>query len=244
MQVRTGREAGGADVTDCLTLAYAGTGLDAARVAVEVGVERAVTPADYVAAAEDFPTVQRARAERRWTGSWHTLFLSIDREGGRPVDAGFETDLRRHLASRRLAGHDLEIVRPFYAPLDIVLIVCVRPDHYPGDVERDLLDAFTAGYTRAGLRGFFHPDNFSFGQPVRLSTVIARAMEVAGVLWVGVRRQDDGAPPGRFARLDQPGIDYADAGKIPIGPREVARLDNDPSAPGNGRLRFQMRGGR
>ena len=205
--------------------------------------KRAVTPADYVTAAETFPTVQRATAERRWTGSWHTVFLSIDRAGGRPVDEGFETDLRRHLGAQRLAGHDLEIVPPRYAPLDIVLIVCVRPDYYPGDVERDLLDVFSAGYTRSGVQGFFHPDKFSFGQPVRLSAIIAQAMQVQGVLWVGVRL-DDGTRPGRFERMDQPGVDYSDAGEIPIGPKEVARLDNDPSAPEHGRLRFEMRGGR
>lgn len=205
--------------------------------------KRAVTLADYAAAAETFPTVQRATAEQRWTGSWHTIFLSIDREGGRPVDEGFETDLRRHLAAQRLAGHDLEIIRPFFAPLDIVLIVCVCPDHYPGNVERDLLDSFTAGYTRQGLRGFFHPDNFSFGQPVRLSAMIARAMEVTGVLWVGVRLDDDGRA-GKFERMDQPNIDHSEEGEIPVGPKEVARLDNDPNAPENGRLRFQLRGGR
>ena len=83
----------------------------------------------------------------------------------------FETDLRRHLAAQRLAGHDLEIVRPVYVSLDLELIVCVRADHYPGDVERDLLDSFSAGYSRSGRKGFFHPDNLSFGEPVRLSAV-------------------------------------------------------------------------
>jgi hypothetical protein len=203
---------------------------------------RAVTPQDYADAAEAFGDVQRAMAERRWTGSWHTLFLTVDRLEGRPVDAGFEAALREHLAGYRLAGHDLEVLPPLYAPLDLALLVCVAPDHYAADTERALHDAFSSAYRRDGRKGFFHPDNFSFGEPVRLSRVVATAMEVPGVDWVGMRL-DDGSQPGRFTRLDRPGTDYTDAGEIPIGIKEVARLDNDPNAPDNGRIRFDMRGG-
>ena len=44
--------------------------------------ERAVTAADYAAAAERRPEVQRAAATFRWTGSWHTVFVTADRVGG------------------------------------------------------------------------------------------------------------------------------------------------------------------
>ena len=76
-----------------------------------------------------------------------------------------------------------------------------------------------------------------------LSPIIAAAMAVDGVRWVGM--QIDGiAETGRFRRLDDQSIDYADTGLLPIGRREVARLDNDPNAPERGRLRFVMEGGR
>ncbi|HMP45589.1 MAG TPA: baseplate J/gp47 family protein [Sphingopyxis sp.] len=204
---------------------------------------RAVTPADYVAAAESHGDVQRAYGERRWTGSWNTIFLAIDRRGGGPVDEAFAAGLRAHLASYRLAGHDLQIVAPRFVPLDIRLFVCVCGDHYAGDVERDLLDAFTAGRTRDGRPGFFHPDNFSFGDNILLSPIIARAMQVAGVKWIGTR-DGAGAVKGHFGRLDQPAIDYADDAEIPIAPNEVARLDNDPTYPDFGRIAFLMAGGR
>lgn len=204
---------------------------------------RAVTPADYVAAAETHPQVQRAYGERRWTGSWNTIFLAIDRRGGGAVDEAFEGALRDHLASYRLAGHDLEIVPPRFVPLDIRLFVCVCGDHYARDVERDLLDIFSARLMPDGRPGFFHPDNFSFGDNILLSPIIARAMQVTGVQWIGTR-DGAGAVKGRFGRLDQPAIDYADDAEIPIAPNEVARLDNDPTFPDFGRIAFLMAGGR
>ncbi|MCP5111580.1 MAG: putative baseplate assembly protein, partial [bacterium] len=55
--------------------------------------QRAVTPKDYEEVSLRHPEVQRAAATFRWTGSWHTVFVTVDRFGGRPVDDGFETEL-------------------------------------------------------------------------------------------------------------------------------------------------------
>ena len=49
------------------------------------------------------PDVQRARATFRWTGSWHTVFVTADAAGGGAVDAAFETGLRGHLEPFRWA---------------------------------------------------------------------------------------------------------------------------------------------
>jgi hypothetical protein len=204
---------------------------------------RAVTPADYAAAAQEHDDVQRAQATRRWTGSWHTIFLAVDRLGGREVDEAFEESLRAYLASRRLAGHDLEIVPPRFVPCDIILYVCVCSDHYSGDVERELLKVFSSGYTDDGRPAFFHPDNFTFGDNVLLSRIIARGMAVEGVMWIGTK-DAAGRILGRFGRLDQPDVDYQDEAEIPVASDEVARLDNDPSFPDFGRLRLIMAGGR
>ena len=56
--------------------------------------ERAVTEADYAEVSERNPRVQRAAATFRWTGSWHTVFVTADRFGGGVLDAAFETTLR------------------------------------------------------------------------------------------------------------------------------------------------------
>jgi hypothetical protein len=180
--------------------------------------------------------VQRAAATLRWTGSWHTVFLSVDRKGGRPVDDLFEADLRATLEPFRMAGHDLEIDGPRFVNLDLALAVCVEPDFYQADVVLALRQAFGRGLLSNGRKAFFHPDNFTFGQPVLLSRIYDTAMRVPGVRMVEItrlRRQGTTLPPLRPA-----------GGELEIGRLEIARLDSDPNFPDRGVLSITPRGGR
>lgn len=196
--------------------------------------ERAVTEADYAAAAQRHRQVQRAAATRRWTGSWWTMFVTVDRTGGRRVDAAFEGELRGFLERFRMAAYDLEIDAPRFVPLDIQMLVCVAPDHFRSDVKQALLELFSNRDLPDGRRGFFHPDNFSFGQSVYLSQLVATAMNVPGVQWVR---------PVAFQRWGEDPHGELDAGRIDLHRLEIARLDNDPNLPENGRIDFDMQGG-
>src|SRR5262249_17576174 len=121
--------------------------------------ERAVTVADYEAVALRYPDVQRAVATLRWTGSWYTVFLTVDRGAGRPVDTGFREGLREFFEGYRLAGYDLEVEPPRFVPLDILFTICVAKGYYRADVKEALLDVFSNRVLPNGGRGFFHPDN-------------------------------------------------------------------------------------
>ena len=189
-------------------------------------LERAVTPADYAAKAELHPEVQRAQATIRWTGSWRTVYLTVDRRGGRAVDATFEAALRAHLERFRMAGHDLEIDGPRFVALELELDVCVEPGYFRSDVAAALLERF---------RGYFDPDNFTFGQPVLMSPIVAAAAAIPGVRDVNVTTFQRRGVPSRVA---------IDDGSLAIGRLEIARLDNDPSFPERGTLKLTMRGGR
>lgn len=203
--------------------------------------ERAVTEDDYARMAERHPEVQKAMATRRWTGSWYTVFVTVDRKGGLPVDTRFENELRRWLERFRLAGHDLEIDSPRFIPLEIVMTVCVAPGYFRSDVKQALLTTFSNRDLPNGQRGFFHPDNFTFGQPVYLSQVVATAMDVPGVQWVDVDEKND--PRHRFRRWGQSANHEIDNGLIELARLEIAQLDNDPSQPENGKIEFLMQGG-
>lgn len=196
--------------------------------------ERAVTEGDYGEVAERHGEIQRAAGRFRWTGSWYTVFVTVDRLGGRPVDVPFRGELKAFLDRYRMAGHDLEVAEPKTVPLDLALEVCVKPGYFRSDVEERLLEQLGSGVLPGGGRGFFHPDNFTFGQRVYLSRIYETAMDVAGVSWV------------RATRLQRFG--HAAAGELgqellAPAPTEVPRLDNDPNFPENGRLELVMKGG-
>lgn len=197
--------------------------------------ERAVTPTDYAEVARRHREVQDAAATVRWTGSWRTIFLTIDRLGGRPVDADFEADMRVHLERYRMAGHDVEIDGPQFVPLEIEMTVCVKPNYFRSDVKEALLRIFSKARLSDGELGFFHPDNFSFGQPVYLSTIYAAAQKVEGVRFVTVET---------FRRLGSQSAQALDDGVLTLGRLEVARLDDDPNFAERGVFRLTMEGGK
>jgi hypothetical protein len=203
--------------------------------------QRAVTEADYAEVAQRFAGVQKARATLRWTGSWYTMFVTVDRFGGLPVDADFRAQLRSFLEQFRLAGYDLEIESPLFVPLDIAFTVCVAPGYFPSTVKEALLQVFSNRTLPDGSLGFFHPDNFTFGQPVYLSQMVATAMQVPGVRWVDT---DDVPPvPNHFKRWGQDSHGETQAGQISMARLEIARLENDPNQPENGKIDFFMEGG-
>jgi hypothetical protein len=133
-----------------------------------------------------------------------------------------------------MAGMDVEFDAPHFVALDIALHVCTRPGFFAADVEARLLDAFDNHRHADGGTGWFHPDNFSFGQPVYLSALVAVAMNVPGVAWV---------TPTRFQRRGRNPAGELASGRIPMARLEIARLDNDPNAPENGRLQFDVEEG-
>jgi Baseplate J-like protein len=198
--------------------------------------QRAVTEADYAGVAERHPEVQRAAATFRWTGSWYTVFSTVDRVGGRKVDADFETRLRRaHLERYRMAGYDLEVDGPRFVPLDLTLQICVKPDYFRSQVKAALLERFSNRVLADGRRGFFHPDEWTFGQPVHLSRIYAAASEVEGIDSVKV------VVFKRLGRLQQQEIED---GVLALDRLEIAVLDNDPNFQENGRLELSLGGGK
>jgi hypothetical protein len=203
--------------------------------------ERAVTEADYAEVSQRQPEVAKAEATLRWTGSWYTMFITVDRKGGQPVDSAFRARMRDFLETFRLAGYDLEIEAPLFVPLDLAFTVCVEPGYFRSDVRKELLAIFSNRDLPDGRRGFFHPDNFTFGQPVYLSQIVAEVMRVPGVRWIDT---NDILPAvNHFKRLGQAPHGETAAGRITMARLEIARLDNDPSDPENGKIDFFVEGG-
>ncbi len=196
--------------------------------------ERAVTVEDYATLAERLKGVQRAAATSRWTGSWNTVFVSIDRRDGLEVDKEFRHKMLRHLETYRCAGYDVEVNSPIFVALKIVMEVCVDPDHLRGHVKQALLEKFSADRLPNGTLGLFHPDNYTFGQSVYSSPLISAAQKTPGVT---------SARLVTFERQRSSDKTPLEKGVLPIGRLEVARLDNDPNFRENGEFQLILRGG-
>lgn len=198
---------------------------------------RAVTSRDYAELADAQPGVQRTVARRRWTGSWYAQEVTVDAVAALAEDPSVPAGVRAALELRRMAGVDVEVARPVYVPLELVLEGCVRPGYLRADVTVQLTDALSSRVLAGGRRGFFHPDAFTFGQSLYLSDVVAAAMVVPGLDWVQLTT---------FARAGVPRRETAralDEGRITAGPREVLRCDSDPNNPESGRIDLVLRGG-
>lgn len=206
---------------------------------------RAVTEDDYRLLAEELPEVASAVATFRWTGSWLTVFVGVD-----PADPADLTQKGRGLArlsdqlaatvraaltKLRIAGYDLEIRPPRFVPLEIDLDLCVCRDHFRSEVARIVAEELSNRVLADGRRGYFHPDHFGFGDAVYLSRLYAAIEDVEGVDSVVVRR---------FRRWGERDQGELRQGVLPIGPWEIARLDNDVNFMENGVLRITALGGK
>ena len=158
------------------------------------------------------PRVQRAAATFRWTGSWHTVFVTADRLGGGAVD----DDVRGRscgpaIEPFRMAGYDLEVdaarrsCRSTSSCTSASAPACFR---VPGAGRRRSTCCPPASAPTA-RRGFFHPDRFTFAQPVYLSAIVAAAQQVDG------RRVGRGGP--------LPAATTAATGRV--GPRQRRAAD-------------------
>ncbi len=196
---------------------------------------RAVTAQDYADAAELVTGVQHATAHFRWTGSWHTVFVSIDPVGREDLADELKQAVMAQLDAYRMAGYDLEIRSPVYVPLDIAVNICAAPAYFRADVARALLDALSAHVLPDGTLGFFHPDHFSFGDPLYLSRLYQAIEQVEGV---------QSAEVTTFQRWGKAAAGELQRGEIAMSDVEIVRLDNDPSAQEHGRLVLTMLGGK
>lgn len=197
--------------------------------------ERAVTEQDYADVAERYPGIERAAATFRWTGSWYTVFITVERTGGVALDDAFKSGLRNYIEYYRMAGYDLEIESAISVPVNLSMHICVETDYFQSDVRSALLKLFSSQPQPDGTVGLFYPGNFLLGQPFYLSPLIAAAQNVDGVQSVRVTT---------FERQDHPGDDGLKQGYLSANRLEVFTLDNDPNFPERGKFRLDLDGGR
>lgn len=198
-------------------------------------LQRAIIADDYQKLAARNLKLQRASARLAWTGSWYEADVAVDPLGREPATDVLLAEVKTSLERYRRMGHDLAVNRADYVPLLLTLEVCALPHYQAGHVKAALLDVFSNRILPGGKRGFFHPDNLTFGEGIYLSKIIAAAQAVAGVECVQVNK---------FQRLfESPNHEIAN-GVLPLRLSEIAQLDSDPNYPERGKLEIHVGGGR
>jgi len=209
---------------------------------------RAVTLADYARRAEEFAGVAHAHASYAWTGSWRTVRVAIDPAGSTVLQEPLRRAIADYLEAVRLIGEDLEVRPASYVPLDIRLTLCIESAYWPEDLRAVLDEEFSDGWTRDGRRGFFHPDAWTFGQPLYASQLIGRALAVTGVgrvLRLSLRRWNPGSGGGLSAiDIDPLALPASKLEKLAVGPAEIIIVASDPNHLETGRITFEITGGR
>ena len=207
---------------------------------------RAVTLADYVARAEKIEGVSRAAARYVWTGSWRTVRVTID-----PIDTSeLSYELRKsvesYLNAVRLIGEDLEVRPPIFVPLEIKVKLCAMPGVWPEDIKFVLEQEFSDGWLPDGRKGFFHPDLWTFGQPIFASQIIGRALQVKGVEHVVAQKKTplSGEPPISVSirRWNSPFSPMESLTQLNYN--EIIQVQNNPDHMEKGLITFEVKGGR
>lgn len=212
---------------------------------------RAVTLADYAARAAEVDGVAQARAAYRWSGSWRVVRVAIDPVGGGELSADLRARVAARLDALRLIGDDVELRAASYVPLDIRIVVCAHAAYWIEDLRTELEMAFSDVDLPPGSpwpRGLFHPDLWSFGQPLYASQLIGRALSVTGVervVKLGMRRFNPGSGGGiMVVEVDPSDLPEATAQRLDFGEFEVLVVANDPDHLERGRIVFEIEGGR
>ena len=195
---------------------------------------RAVRPEDYAEAAERLPWVQRAGTAFRWTGSWLSAFVTPDPRNTVVLSDANRLNLVQQLDRFRQAGKEAHVLNPVYASIHLEITICVAPDAYQGEVKEMVLEALFGKGGARPEKGYFSPDNFTFGTPLDRSTLEAGIQQVSGVRAVEdmtIERRG-WFKQKRFKKL-----------RYDPGQHTIIRIENDPLHPERGTVKLIMKGG-
>lgn len=197
---------------------------------------RAVTPEDYVRIVQtEFQHhVQRVVAVRRKTSLVEEIFVAVDPRGRQEPEPALLEQIGRVLERYRRIGHDVTVGPPLFVPLRIKLEIVVDRQSLADHVAQEVTQALTGQGFCDGSPAYFSPDNLTFNDKVRLSSLVKAICRDPGVPGVVAARALT------FERYSGGSPEDLANGFIQLGPLEIARLDNDPRLPENGTLRLVM----
>jgi hypothetical protein len=244
-------------------------------------LQRAVTLKDYedLVKREFQNEITNARARFVYTGSWDTIFVSVDLKGEDRKNSSAIVDgsdlfdrIRKYLERIKMIGYEVQIEEAKYVPIEICITVYLQKYLDSQTVRDRIRNSLTnADNIVDGTKGLFHPDNFTFGDPVyasKIYEVLKKTPEVKyGIITTFMRRRsnsetvnskdvaESSSSSSSSSPLPHPSskinVDYIrdtetkrnlELGYIPINEDEIITIDSDPSHPENGILSLDFIG--
>ncbi len=163
-----------------------------------------------------------------------SAFVTPDPRGAVVVTKPQRLELAQQLDRFRQAGREVHVLDPRYADLDLEITICVEPSAYRAQVKERVLETLLGRRGVRPQRGFFSPDNFTFGTPLERSVLEAAIQRVPGV------RAVDGIQIARRGWFDK--RDFTEPAYV-VAANEVIRVENDPNHPDRGSVKLMMEGG-
>jgi hypothetical protein len=171
-------------------------------------LQRAVTLRDYedLVKREFKNEITNAKARFVYTGSWDTIFVSVDVMGGRKNivegayydehDPSLPNRIRKYLDRVKMIGYEVQVEAAKYVPIEIGITVCLQKHLDSQIVRKRILSSLTNKDNIVdGTKGLFHPDNFTFGDSVyasKIYEILKKTPEVKyGIITTFRKRQGD-----------------------------------------------------
>lgn len=194
---------------------------------------RIVTLSDLEEKARKIPYVEQAKSFYVWTGSWRSMRLLVDLKPPIVWSERMSKNIREELEPMLMVGDELELRPPRYIPLIITVTACVKPGFSKTALLSLLKDEFSAGFTSTGKKGFFHPSLWTFGQGLKISTLLGRMHQIEGLDHV------DTISSVRWGTQITPVI-----GDVDIQTDEIIQVLNNPDGAEKGYINFKLLGER
>lgn len=198
--------------------------------------ERAITGADYASLIKrKFPQITDIRARIVFTGSWNTVIIAIDAKSEHIADSDFLSEVRQYANKIKTVGNEIRLEFAKYVYVDVGIVVYLEKKAGKHDVERRLRNVLGNANYDEGKKGFFHPDNFSFGQPVYVSKLYDAINQVRGISSALITKLGNHREFSIYSAVKKNGTIQDDIsemnikrGYLPVDESEIIRLNNDP----------------
>jgi len=165
--------------------------------------------------------------------------------------------IRKYLDRVKMIGYEVQVEEAKYVPIEIGITVYLQK-YFDSEVVRDRIRNSLSNKNKItdGTNGLFHPDNFTFGDPVyasKIYEVLKKTSEVKyGIITTFRKRRSSSetvndknrtksSSPSSFSSeisltrsRDEETKRNLELGYIPIKENEIITIDSDPSHPQEG----------